>query len=96
MVQVPFHFLADLNGDGALDLLAKFYTPSGTLTEFYQNDGKGFFSRMTSDLYVDVMADFYPIDVNSDGLADFVTNCPTWTSPQIADRCLITASWRRY
>ena len=85
----PFHFLADLDGDGYLDLLAKFAadnftggpypTPEMGKTEFYRNDGKGFFSRLPEQDYFEIHPQFLPLDVDGDGISDFVN--PIWYFP---------------
>jgi FG-GAP-like repeat len=78
----PYHFLADLGGDGHKDLLAKFpaYNYTGNTfptqedwkTEFYKNDGKGFFTRLPEGDYFNIEPIFFPLDVDGDGITDFV------------------------
>ena len=78
----PYHFLADLDGDGHKDLLAKFpaYNYTGNTyptqedwkTEFYKNDGKGFFTRLPEGDYFNIEPIFFPLDVDGDGITDFV------------------------
>jgi FG-GAP-like repeat len=78
----PYHFLADLDGDGHKDLLAKFPadfytgdtfpTQQDWKTEFYKNDGKGFFTRLPEGDYFHIEPIFFPLDVDGDGITDFV------------------------
>jgi hypothetical protein len=85
----PFLFLADLDGDGHKDILAKFYADNYTgntfptqdmwKTEFYRNDGKGFFTPLPEQDYLNVHPLFLPIDVDGDGITDFVN--PIWFFP---------------
>ena len=85
----PFHFLADLDGDGYLDLLAKFAADDFTggpyptqemgKTEFYRNDGKGFFTPLPERDYFEIHPQFLPLDVDGDGITDFVN--PIWFFP---------------
>jgi FG-GAP-like repeat len=78
----PFHFLADLDGDGDKDLLAKFFAddlapgqmccpPEMWKTEFYRNDGKGFFTGLPEGDYFNIHPNFLPLDVDQDGITDF-------------------------
>ena len=78
----PFHLLADLDGDGDKDLLAKFFAddlapgqmccpPEMWKTEFYRNDGKGFFTRLPEGDYFKIHPNFLPLDVDQDGITDF-------------------------
>ena len=78
----PYHFLVDLDGDGHKDLLAKFFADNYTgntfptqedwKTEFYRNDGKGFFTRLPEGDYFNIEPIFFPLDVDGDGITDFV------------------------
>ena len=78
----PYFFLADLDGDGHKDLLAKFFadfytgdtfpTQQDWKTEFYKNDGKGFFTRLPEGDYFHIEPIFFPLDVDGDGITDFV------------------------
>jgi hypothetical protein len=82
----PYHFLADLDGDGHKDLLAKFHADFYTgntwpnqedwKTEFYRNDGKGLFTRVPEGDYFNIHPQFLPLDVDGDGITDFVN--PIW------------------
>ena len=82
----PYNFLADLDGDGHKDLLAKFHadfytgntwpTQEHWKTEFYKNDGKGFFTRLPEGDYFNIHPQFLPLDVDGDGITDFVN--PHW------------------
>jgi hypothetical protein len=82
----PFVFLADLDGDGSLDLLAKYAADNYTggpfptqemwKTEFYRNDGKGFFTPLPEKDYFEIHPQFLPLDVDGDGITDFVN--PIW------------------
>jgi hypothetical protein len=88
-LNAPFVFLADLDGDGSLDLLAKyaadnftggpFPTPEMAKTEFYRNDGKGFFTPLPEQDYFEIHPNFLPLDVDGDGITDFVN--PIWFFP---------------
>jgi hypothetical protein len=82
----PFLFLSDLDGDGYLDFLAKFSADNYTgntfptqedwKTEFYRNDGKGFFTPLPERDYFNIHPQFLPLDVDGDGITDFVN--PIW------------------
>jgi FG-GAP-like repeat len=92
----PFPFLADLDGDGHLDFLTKFFADNFTgntffaaqeewKTEFYRNDGKGFFTPLPERRYFNIHPLFLSLDVDGDGVTDFVNpiwffSGQTWTS----------------
>ena len=45
-------------------------------TEFYRNDGKGFFTPLPEQDYFEIHPHFLPLDVDRDGITDFVN--PIW------------------
>ena len=51
-------------------------------TEFYRNNGKGFFTPLPEQDYFDIHPNFLPLDVDGDGITDFVN--PIWYFPGAA------------
>jgi hypothetical protein len=94
----PFLFLVDLDGDGHKDFLAKFSADNYTgntfptqkdwKTEFYRNNGKGFFTPLPEQDYFDIHPNFLPLDVDGDGITDFVN--PIW---YFSEPTLVGQTW---
>lgn len=72
----PKFWVTDLDGDGAPDVILKRWNRdfSAEVALALLNDGAGSFKKLPDGAFPPVTPSFVPLDVNGDGITDFLTN----------------------